>query len=173
MLSGPRGLLLRPAVPADVDALEAIRSEPGVTAWWGEPEPGEIAEAIAGDDDVVLLAFEVAGAVAGAIQYGEEPDPMYRHASIDVYLGEAHQGRGHGRVAVDLLARWLLAPEPLGRGHHRLVIDPAAANVRAISAYAHVGFRPVGRLRQYERGPDGTFHDGLLMELLRDDLDAD
>jgi aminoglycoside 6'-N-acetyltransferase len=25
-------------------------------------------------------------------------------------------------------------------------------------------------MRQYERGPDGTFHDGLLMDLLRDEL---
>ncbi len=52
------------------------------------------------------------------------------------------------------------------------MIDPAAANERAIRAYAAVGFQPVGRMRQYERGPDGTFHDGLLMELLRDDLAA-
>jgi len=25
-------------------------------------------------------------------------------------------------------------------------------------------------MRQYERGPDGRFHDGLLMDLLRDEL---
>jgi aminoglycoside 6'-N-acetyltransferase len=25
-------------------------------------------------------------------------------------------------------------------------------------------------MRQYERGPDGTLHDGLLMDLLRDEL---
>jgi len=24
-------------------------------------------------------------------------------------------------------------------------------------------------MRRYERGPDGTFHDGLLMDLLRDE----
>jgi aminoglycoside 6'-N-acetyltransferase len=55
------------------------------------------------------------------------------------------------------------------RGHHRLTIDPAAANARAIRCYAGVGFRPVGVMRQYERGEDGTWHDGLLMELLADD----
>jgi aminoglycoside 6'-N-acetyltransferase len=33
-----------------------------------------------------------------------------------------------------------------------------------------VGLRPVGVLRDYERGPDGTFHDGLLMDLLADEL---
>jgi len=33
-----------------------------------------------------------------------------------------------------------------------------------------VGFRPVGVMRQYERGGDGHFHDGLLMDLLRGEL---
>jgi aminoglycoside 6'-N-acetyltransferase len=28
----------------------------------------------------------------------------------------------------------------------------------------------VGIMRQYERGPDGTWHDGLLMDLLADEL---
>ena len=36
--------------------------------------------------------------------------------------------------------------------------------------YERLGFRRVGVLRQYERGNDGTFHDGLLMELLRGEL---
>jgi aminoglycoside 6'-N-acetyltransferase len=30
-----------------------------------------------------------------------------------------------------------------------------------------VGFRPVGVMRACERGVDGTWHDGLLMDLLR------
>jgi aminoglycoside 6'-N-acetyltransferase len=33
-----------------------------------------------------------------------------------------------------------------------------------------VGFKPVGIMRQYERGPDGTWHDGLLMDLVRQEL---
>jgi aminoglycoside 6'-N-acetyltransferase len=33
-----------------------------------------------------------------------------------------------------------------------------------------VGFQPVGVLRRYERGPDGSWHDGLLMDLLPEDL---
>jgi aminoglycoside 6'-N-acetyltransferase len=58
------------------------------------------------------------------------------------------------------------------RGHHRLTIDPAAANERAIRCYAGVGFRPVGVLRQYERDDDGGWHDGLLMDLLAADWRA-
>jgi aminoglycoside 6'-N-acetyltransferase len=54
--------------------------------------------------------------------------------------------------------------------HHRITIDPAAANSRAIRCYEKAGFRPVGVMRQYERGADGQFHDGLMMDLLRGDL---
>jgi aminoglycoside 6'-N-acetyltransferase len=55
-------------------------------------------------------------------------------------------------------------------GHHRLIIDPAAANERAIRCYERVGFRPVGVMRDYERGPDGSWHDGLVMDLLAGEL---
>jgi aminoglycoside 6'-N-acetyltransferase len=118
------------------------------------------------DYDEVRLAIEFDGEVVGAIQYAEEDDPDYRHASIDIFLATAVHGKGVGPDAVRTLARYLFDR----RDHHRLTIDPAASNARAIAAYAKVGFRPVGIMRQYERGPDGTWHDGLLMELLRADL---
>ena len=47
------------------------------------------------------------------------------------------------------------------RGHHRITIDPAAANAAAIRAYGKVGFKPVGIMRDYERDADGDgWHDG-------------
>jgi aminoglycoside 6'-N-acetyltransferase len=64
------------------------------------------------------------------------------------------------------VARWLIE----ARGHHRLTIDPAAGNARAIRAYERVGFRPVGVMRRYEGDLDGTWHDGLLMDLLAGEL---
>jgi len=67
------------------------------------------------------------------------------------------------------MARYLLEE----RGHHRLTIDPALANERAVRVYERVGFRRVGVMRNYERGADGTWHDGLLLDLLRGDLTAD
>jgi aminoglycoside 6'-N-acetyltransferase len=65
-----------------------------------------------------------------------------------------------------MLARYLFDE----RGHHRLTIDPAVSNEAAIRAYERVGCRPVGVMRQYERGPDGAWRDGLLMDMLRDDF---
>ena len=71
-----------------------------------------------------------------------------------------------GVDALRTMARYLFDQ----RGHHRLTIDPATTNERAIACYRKVGFRPVGVMREYEQGADGTWHDGLLMDLLRREL---
>jgi aminoglycoside 6'-N-acetyltransferase len=156
-------VVLRPLTDADTRVLRDILAEPAVARWWAGTSAGD---ASAEDDDGVRLAIELNGDVVGAIQYAEEDDPDYRHAGIDIFLATRAQGRGAGPDAIRTLARYLF----LERGHHRLTIDPAASNTRAIAAYAKVGFRPVGVMRQYERGPDGTWHDGLLMDLLREEL---
>ena len=118
------------------------------------------------DPDTHYLVIEYGGRVVGAIQWAAETDPDYRHASIDIYLDPSVHGRGLGADAVRTLARHLITVE----GHHRLVIDPAADNEPAIRCYGKVGFRPVGIMRRYERGPEGGWHDGLLMDLLADEL---
>ena len=117
-------------------------------------------------DEIAVWAIEADGAVVGLIQADEETEPQYRHASIDIVLASGGQDRGLGSDAVRTVARWLLDV----RGHHRLTIDPAASNERAIRAYARVGFRPVGVMRAYERSRDRTWHDGLLMDLLAGEL---
>lgn len=159
-----RGALvtLRPAGPADVERLVAIRSTPEVHHRWGGTDlPAEVAADLT-DDDLHQYVIEAAGEVVGAVQWYSEEDPQYRHAGIDIYLDPAHHGRGLGTDAVRTVARHLLRDH----GYHRLVIDPAADNAVAIACYAKVGFRPVGVMRQYERGPDGSWHDGLLMDLV-------
>jgi aminoglycoside 6'-N-acetyltransferase len=160
-LHGPR-VLLRPDASADRDALVRIREEPSVRRWWGPVRDDDFD--LPGDGD--LLAVEVGGEVAGAIQFEEVTDPQYRSAAVDIFLGAAWQGRGLGREAVAVLARHLVEE----RGHHRLTIDPAAGNAAAIRCYAAVGFAPVGVLRRYERGEDGTWRDALLMDLLAEEL---
>jgi len=160
------GLTLRPVVASDGRALGAILRTPEVARWWGDHLDGD-SWPVGEDPDTVQFVVEVEATVAGLVQYSEELDPMYLHAGIDIFLDPAVQRRGLGREAVRTLSRYLFSV----RGHHRIVIDPAAQNHQAISAYAAVGFRTVGVMREYERNPDGTgWHDGLLMELLVSEL---
>lgn len=152
---------IRDVTEHDLDRLEAIAAEPAVIRRWGPMPRDELAG---------MLAITLDGEVIGAIQYEEEDDPMYRHAGIDVFLSTACHGRGLGTDAVRTLAAWLIGE----RGHHRLTIDPAADNAQAIRCYEKVGFRPVGRMRKYERDPaTGQWHDSLLMDLLAPELARD
>lgn len=164
MLRGEQ-VVLRPATHDDVDVLAEIRTTPEVwSRWLGDPRPDTVAAV--DDPDLHYHVIEVDGRVVGGIQWYEEDDPQYRHAGIDLFLDPAVHGRGLGTDAVRTLARHIVDDH----GHHRIVIDPAADNAAAIRCYGKVGFRPVGVMRRYEQGPDGSFHDGLLMDLLADDL---
>lgn len=165
-LRGAR-VLLRPATAEDIPELVAIRRTPEVFRRWrgGEDLAAEVAGDLA-EPGTRTLAIEFAGRLVGAIQWSEETEPDYRHANIDIYLDPAVHGQGLGTDAVRTLARHLITD----LGHHRLVIDPAAENAAAIRSYTKVGFRPVGVMRRYERGADGSWHDGLLMDLLAEEL---
>jgi aminoglycoside 6'-N-acetyltransferase len=161
VLRGER-VALRPLVADDLAAVYAALQEREVARWWGVFDAEKVREELLDASDTTAFAIEVDGALAGVVTASEEVDPDYRHAGIDIFLAEAYQDRGYGSEAIRVLARHLFEE----RGHHRLTIDPAVANERAIRAYERVGFRPVGVMRDYERGPDGTWHDGLLMDLL-------
>lgn len=157
---------LRPIRPDDRDALIAVLSDESVASIWDTRGPEHSADdTLAGHPHWTAWAIEVDGGFAGSIQASENDDDDYRSAGIDIYMASRFQGRGLGTDALRTLARYLIDI----RGHHRLTIDPAASNARAIRSYEKVGFRPVGVMRRYERGRDGTFHDGLLMDMLADE----
>ena len=177
-------VVLRPIAERDLDELQRIRSTPEVVTWWRDSHD-MAAELRADLDDndveqyVIVLAAQGATAtppplseagdqVVGLVQWGAEDDPDYVHATIDIYIDPDVHRRGLGTDALTTLIRYLFTE----RGHHRVTIDPAADNRAAIATYSNVGFRPVGVMRQYERGSDGTWHDGLLMELLARDFPA-
>jgi aminoglycoside 6'-N-acetyltransferase len=166
VLRGER-VVLRPARNEDRARLRSILGEPDVAEWWTPGGPDHaVDEWLEPTEDGATFVVELDGVVIGSIQYAEESETDYRHAGIDIFLDTEHHGVGLGSDAVRTLAGYLLEV----RGHHRLTIDPAAANERAIRAYRRVGFRPVGVMRSYERGADGTWHDGLLLDLLAGEL---
>jgi aminoglycoside 6'-N-acetyltransferase len=163
VLRGDR-VTLRPVRDDDAGALLALLTEPSVARWWHRWDEARVRRDLLEQEEEHVLVVEVAGEPAGLLLVYEEPDE-YRHAALDVTLAGAHQGSGLGPEALRLVIRHLIE-----RGHHRFTIDPAVANERAIRAYAKLGFKPVGVMRAYELGADGTWHDGLLMDLLADEL---
>ncbi len=165
VLSGER-ITLRRLVHEDLPRLLEIVHEPGVAEWWTGYDVSRLRADTFETPDVTSFAIELAGELIGLIMYSEETDPYYKSAGIDITLAAAHLGRGLGPDALRTMARYLFEV----RGHHRITIDPAAANVRAISAYRKVGFKPVGVMRAYEMIEDGSWRDALLMDLLEAEL---
>jgi RimJ/RimL family protein N-acetyltransferase len=118
------GVILRPLAAGDEAELLRIHATPEVACWWDLPEEGF---PWTDEPEATRMAIEVDGAVAGLIQFSEELTPKYRHAAIDLFLDPALHGRGLGTEAVRRVVRHLIDD----RGHHRITIDPATANVVA------------------------------------------
>jgi aminoglycoside 6'-N-acetyltransferase len=154
---------LRPLREEDVPRLAEIGREPEVVRWWRDVDEARL-RAKAAEGRTFAIVHE--GEVVGLVQWWENDDPEFRHAGIDLFLTARLHNRGLGRDAVRTVARWLVE----ARGHHRITIDPALENRQAIRAYEAVGFRPVGVLRRYWLGPDGEWRDGLLLDLLAEEL---
>jgi aminoglycoside 6'-N-acetyltransferase len=161
-------VVLRPLRENDAPRLAELGRHPSVARWWPGVEEEELRRKARGEDEATAFAIVVGDEVAGLIQYYEHDDAEFRHAGVDVFLGAERQGRGLGTDAVRTLVRHLVEE----RGHHRVVIDPAAENTAAIRTYEKVGFRPVGVLREYWLDADGIWRDGLLMDLLARELQA-
>lgn len=165
VLEGAR-VLLRPPREGELTELAGLMaSDPQTSAWWGTS-----AETIGkwfADTRVAVLVVEEDGGVVGVVGYEEEEDPEYKSVSLDIGLLSCAVGRGLGAETLRVLAQWLIDE----RGHHRLTIDPATDNERAIGAYRKVGFKPVGVMREYERRSDGSWHDSLLMDMLAGELE--
>lgn len=164
VLDGER-VRLRGAREGELASLAAsVARDPEASPWWGTD-----AEKILGwflDEDSIGFVIDAQGQTAGIVMYEDSNDPDIRYAAIDITLLAPWIGRGLGRDALVTLARYLFGE----LGHHRLTIDPSVVNDRAIRAYESVGFRRVGIMRRYERGADGEWHDGLLMDLLAEEL---
>jgi aminoglycoside 6'-N-acetyltransferase len=151
-------VLLRPLAEADAEALRSIRRHPQVEEWW---TPVEDDFPFADDPDSRRFTILHEGEVAGMVQYGEETEPMYRHAWIDIFLDPDRHGRGLCTDAIRTLLRHLT--EDLG--HHRVTIDPTVGNDAALRCYERAGFERVGVMRRAERNwRNGEWRDAVLLE---------
>jgi aminoglycoside 6'-N-acetyltransferase len=165
-LRGDR-VVLRRLEEGDVDRIVELGADDEVARWWrGLTHEHVLGKARSTDEGAIVFAIVVDGDVAGMIQYFEENDEEFRHASVDLFLGVPYHGRGLGTDTVRTMVRHLIDD----RGHRRLTIDPAAHNERAIRCYEKAGFRRVGILREYWLDPNGVWRDGLLLDLLAEDV---
>jgi aminoglycoside 6'-N-acetyltransferase len=168
-LRGDR-VTLRPLAEEDVDRIVELGAAEEVARWWrGLTREHVLEKARGADEGAVVFAIVADGEVAGMIQYFEENDEEFRHASVDLFLGAPYQDRGLGTDTVRTLVRHLIDD----RGHRRLTIDPAAHNERAIRCYEKVGFKRVGVMREYWLDPDGVWRDGILLDLLARELTSE
>ena len=155
-------ITLTPTMAKDGAALRALHAVPEVAEFWDLPDPGF---PMHDEPDSTRFTIRHGGEIAGLVQYAEEPEPKYRSASIDIFVGPAFHGRGIGTRAVRMVIDLLICQ----RGHHRITIDPAAHNHAAIRCYEKAGFQRVGTMRLAERDSDGNgWHDALMMELVVD-----
>lgn len=164
-LHGER-VVLRPLTDEDIPPLAEKLAHPEIAAWWIRYDEDRLRREVLEDPDSASFAIDLGDELIGILMYTEENDPDYRYAMIDVTVDAAHVGQGLGTDALRTIARHLIHE----RGHHHLMIDPAAANARAIAAYGKVGFKPVGIMREYERVSDDLWRDALLMDLLAREL---
>jgi aminoglycoside 6'-N-acetyltransferase len=165
ILHGQR-VTLRLLVEDDLPHLLEVLKQPGIAEWWPGYDMERLRADAFGDPDCTSLAVEFEDQFVGLVMYTEQPDPYYKSAGIDITIDAEHLGQGLGSDTLRTVARHLFED----RGHHRLTIDPALANERAIGAYKKVGFKPIGVARQHEMGGDGSWHDNLLMDMLANEL---
>jgi aminoglycoside 6'-N-acetyltransferase len=159
-------LTIRPVEPPDVDTLRSIHRTTAVAEWWGTPGP----EWPFDDEECAKYVIDFEGRTVGFIQWVEESEPDYRHAGIDLFIAEEAQGKGIGQEAICAIRDYLVGE----RGHHRITIDPAAHNRKAIQCYAKCSFLRVGVMRSYERNQERDgWHDGLLMEYVTTQVATD
>ena len=89
-------------------------------------------------------------------------DSKNRMATVGIFLGKEHVGKGYGTDAMQVLVDFCFNEINL----NRVKLNVFAFNKRAIRCYRKTGFKIEGTLRQ-EVFRNGKYHDSLVMGLLR------
>jgi len=160
-LSGPRVRLV-PCAPEHHARLREIHLTPEVRRWWQDPSD----DFPDGDPDEIKYTVLLDGEIIGFAEWYAEDEPMFRHAGLDLFLDPAVHGQGLGTETTRVICAHLIDDH----GFHRVIIDPEVENEAAIASYRKLGFKPVGVMRRYSHDRFGVWKDGLLMDLLAEEL---
>lgn len=135
-----------PVMATHLPMLRRWLEEPHVRQWWGDPATElELIRSGQEDGEVDAYIAHFNGEPVAYIQswrpseYDEEPwekEMPSDTVGVDIFIGRPEMtGRGVGPRILRAFARMLFES-----GVPRLVIDPDAANSRAVKAYAAAGF---------------------------------
>ena len=160
-------LTVRPATPADAEALAAIYNEgiaDRVATFETRPRRAEDARAWIGGRLPCVVAVRD-GAVVGFARVGPYSD-REAYAGVGdhgVYVARAARGEGIGRLLLDAICR---AAEAAGL--HKLTSRIFSDNAASIAAHEAAGFVVVGVQRRHGR-LDGEWRDCVVVERLLGD----
>ena len=160
------GLIIRPATPADLDAITEIYADAvtnGTASY--ELEPPTRAEMVARFETLAAggfpyLASESAGMVVGYAYAGPfRPRPAYRFiVENSIYVAPYAKGQGIGKL---LLEKLIAEVEKLGFRQMIAVIGDGHPESASVKLHERMGFRHSGRLEgsgyKHGRWLDTTF----------------
>ena|SRR5438067_6940814 len=162
-------LIVRPAVPADADALfhlgkaVAAEDERWLTYDRNRGDERRNIRGVRRDPDVAVFVAETPEGIVGRLSIARDRSPLSRHvAELGLMVAAAARRRGVGTALMEEAAKWARS---IGVVKLELTVFPH--NDPAIALYRKLGFREEGLLRgRYLI--DGRYVDAMLMGL---DLD--
>jgi RimJ/RimL family protein N-acetyltransferase len=166
------GLRVRPAVPADAQALvelaRAVGSEPegwliSDSEWRSASEERRYLRALRRYPHAAVFVAEVEGEIVGRLSVARESHPASYHvADLGLMVAAGYRRRGIGWALLESAVEWARSV-----GVSKLELHVFPHNEPAIALYERFGFVREGyRRRHYRRGRD--YVDAILMALAVD-----
>lgn len=159
-------LLVRPAVPADADALvalgRAVASEQELWLTYDRSRGDERRNlrGVRRDPNVAVFVAEIPAGIAGRLSIARNQRPYSHHvAEVGLMVASNHRRRGIGSALMEEAFEWARAS-----GITKVELEVFPHNEPAIALYRKLGFEEEGRLRgRYRIG--GQEVDAVLMSI--------